>query len=58
VQKPVERAAPKAHREPRPLNPSEESQLAETVAGVDHDGLRDALKRLGRGVLAGGVEKN
>jgi hypothetical protein len=58
VQKPLERASRKAVTEPRPLNPTEESRLDETVAGVDHDGLREALKRLGRGVLAGRLEKN
>jgi hypothetical protein len=58
VQKPIERAAPRAQREPRPLNPVEERHLAQTVAGVDDDGLRAALERLGRGVLADSVEKN
>jgi hypothetical protein len=58
VQKPIERAIAKEHREPRPLDPAEEERLAGTLAGVDDDGLREALKRLGRGVLAGNVAKN
>lgn len=58
VQRPIERAARKAAPAPRPLEPAEERRLAGTVAGVDDDSLREALKRLGRGVLAGNVAKN
>ena len=35
-----------------PLPPGAEAQLAETLSGVANDGLRAALDRLGRGVLA------
>jgi hypothetical protein len=58
VQKPIERAGSTARPEPRPLEAAEESRLADTVAGVESEGLREALTRLGRGVLAGKVAKN
>jgi hypothetical protein len=58
VQRPIAHAAAEPRHEPRPLDPAEESRLAATVAGVEGDGLREALKRLGRGVLAGNVAKN
>lgn len=58
VQKPLDRGPRKAPVAPRALNPAEEDRLAETVAGVADDGLKEALKRLGRGVLAANVAKN
>ncbi len=54
VQKPLERKARKRVVEAPALSASEEAELDGAVAGIDHDGLRDALKRLGRGVLKAG----
>ena len=54
VQKPLERRTRKALAEAPALSDAEEAELDQTVAGIDHEGLRDALKRLGRGVLKAG----
>ena len=54
IQKPLERTPRKRVAEAPVLTVSEEAELEQTVAGIDHDGLRDALKRLGRGVLKAG----
>ena len=51
IQAPV--AGPAETPAPRPLDPEGEARLSDAVAGVEDDGLRDALARLGRGVLAG-----
>lgn len=50
VQAPIGRAAP---HQPgaQPLAPEAEAKVASTVAGVEHDRLREALGRLGRGVM-------
>lgn len=53
VQAPVE--VPRGEeRSQTPLGTKEASRLAETIVGVEDDGLRAALDRLGRGVLSGG----
>jgi hypothetical protein len=52
IQAPVSvKGAPETQNE-RPLSQDAEAQLAETLSGVADDGLRAALDRLGRGVLA------
>jgi hypothetical protein len=58
VQKPIERSTRNGGAALRGLDPAEEEKLRAAVAKVDDDGLRAALERLGRGVLAsGGVQK-
>lgn len=52
VQGPVSAPAPPASPQLRPLRPAEESRLAATVADVADERLRQALARLGHGVLA------
>jgi hypothetical protein len=49
VQKPVEDQAPR-RRAPRPLTPQEEQQIGAVTGGVEDDGLREALARLGAGI--------
>lgn len=56
IQKPLERKARKKVVEAPVLSSAEEAELEQTVAGIDHDGLRDALKQLGRGVLKAAQE--
>lgn len=50
VQKPVIDTARAKPRPPRDLTPEERSRLTKTVAGVEDDGLRQALERLGASV--------
>jgi hypothetical protein len=52
VQKPVGRALPRHAAEGRPLSPETRRRIAERVAAVDDEGLREALERLGRSVAA------
>lgn len=51
VQKPVAVAARPPRRQ-RPLSEGEDSRLQRMVAEVEDDGLREALARLGRSVIA------
>jgi hypothetical protein len=51
VQGPVQPAG-QPTRTPRPLDAQEESQLAGLLGSVESSDLRDALERLGRGILA------
>ena len=57
VQLPLNRAAEEKHAAAAALTDAEEASLASTVAGIDDDGLREALKSLGRGVLTGGPKQ-
>lgn len=52
VQGPIAAAGGETAPRPRPIAAEDETRLAETLAPVDNDGLRAALERLGRGVLA------
>ncbi len=52
VQGPVARRQPRQEPGERPLDGAAATRLAATLADVDDDGLRAALDRLGRGVLA------
>jgi hypothetical protein len=49
LQKPIDDAAPR-RLAPRPLSPEEEQRIGSLTRGVDDDGLRDALARLGAGI--------
>jgi hypothetical protein len=51
IQAPVRQAAAPAASPPR-LTPEDESRVAAAVSGVQHDRLRAALERLGRGVAS------
>jgi hypothetical protein len=51
IQAPVQPAV-QPGKAPRPLDPQEESLLARTLGSVESDELRNALERLGRGILA------
>ena len=51
VQKPVAPARERVRPRPRVLTAAENAQLARVVGGVEDDGLRAALERLGRSVL-------
>lgn len=51
VQKPVATSGPRARPRPRPLSREENTRLARVVDGVEDEGLRAALERLGRSVL-------
>ena len=55
VQKPVTPEAGRPRPTPRPLGEAEKARLAQTVGGIDDDGLRAALERLGATIL--GVRK-
>jgi hypothetical protein len=48
VQKPVRRVAEKQKPRLRPVSPAEEAKIARTVGGVEDQGLRASLERLGR----------
>ncbi|MDQ0470506.1 DUF721 domain-containing protein [Labrys wisconsinensis] len=52
-QGPVEAPSPRVPPRPRPLDAAGERALATRIAGVEDEGLRAALERLGRGVLGG-----
>lgn len=51
VQKPVLPTGPAKRQPPRPLTPDEKTRVAGTVAGVEDDGLRAALERLGASII-------
>lgn len=52
VQAPL-RSAPRPPRyRPRPLSEAEEAGIRESVAGIEDEGLRDAMTRLGRAISA------
>lgn len=52
VQKPVSLGEERRKLRLRPLSGEEVSKLARTVDGIEDEGLREALERLGRSVLA------
>jgi hypothetical protein len=52
IQAPIGRATPEPSG-PAPLTPEAEAKVAGTVSAVEHDRLREALGRLGRGVMRG-----
>lgn len=51
VQKPVMDTAPLKPRPPRGLTPAEKARLATTVSGVEDEGLRASLEKLGASVI-------
>lgn len=51
VQKPVARQKKPGPKAPRPLSPAEAVRLAGTVEGIEDDGLRASLERLGKTIL-------
>ena len=51
VQAPVGSPRPRTQGD-RPLDAEDEARLGEAISGVEDDGLRAALDRLGRGVLS------
>lgn len=50
VQKPIERLGPTRPRRLRALGAAEEARVADLTAGIEDQGLREALARLGRAV--------
>lgn len=52
VQKPVSREVKASRLPPRQLGADERARIEQSVAGIDDDGLREALERLGTGVSA------
>ena len=57
VQLPLNQAADAKPAAAAPLTDAEEALLTSTVASIDDDGLREALKSLGRGVLGSSVRQ-
>ncbi len=53
VQAPLDRTPKPVRTEERPLAPEDEARLKTATSGVADEGLREALDRLGRGVLKG-----
>jgi hypothetical protein len=51
VQKPVRSEAARPKPRPRPLSADEEGRIASVVGGVEDDGLRASLERLGRTII-------
>ena len=51
VQKPVRVERPPEKPKPRPLSANEAAKLARVVGGVEDEGLRSSLERLGRTVI-------
>lgn len=51
VQKPVNTDAPPPRRKPRALEEPERKRLSATVSGIEDDGLRASLERLGATIL-------
>jgi hypothetical protein len=51
VQKPVPRAAERPKLRMKPVSAAEEAKIAKTVGGVEDEGLRASLERLGRTIL-------
>jgi hypothetical protein len=51
VQKPVQSAGPRQKPRLRALSPDEEGHIAGVVGGVEDEGLRASLERLGRTIL-------
>jgi hypothetical protein len=51
VQKPLPKAAERPKPRLRPVSAAEEAKIAETVGGVEDEGLRASLERLGRTIL-------
>jgi hypothetical protein len=51
VQKPVTRAAERPKLRLKPVSAAEQAKLARTVGGVEDEGLRASLERLGRTIL-------
>ncbi len=51
VQKQVAPPEPPRRPQPRPLRPDESARVAGMVSGIEHEGLKAALERLGRSVI-------
>lgn len=51
VQKPVRQAEAPPRPRPRALTPPEKARLADAVGGIEDQGLREALERLGASIL-------
>lgn len=51
VQKSVAMTRPEARPRPRALNEDEQDRLARITGGIEHDGLRESLQRLGQSVI-------
>ena len=51
MQKPVRSEAARPKPQPRPLSADEEGRIAGVVGGVEDDGLRASLQRLGRTII-------
>lgn len=51
VQKPVHRAAEASRPRPRVLSAPEKARLSTAVSGIEDNGLREALERLGASIL-------
>lgn len=51
VQKPVRQAEAPPRSRPRPLTAPEKARLAAAVGGIEDDGLRQSLERLGASIL-------
>ena len=52
VQKPVKKAAERSKPRLRPISAAEEAKIGKVVSGVEDEGLRQSLERLGRTILA------
>jgi len=51
VQKPMPRAVERPKPRLKPVSPAEQAKIAATVGGVEDEGLRASLERLGRTIL-------
>jgi hypothetical protein len=51
VQKPVGQVDRRPKRRPRPVTAAEAASIAEAVGGIDDEGLRGSLERLGRTII-------
>ncbi len=51
VQKPVKKAPERQKPRLRPISGAEEARIGKTVSGVEDEGLRQSLERLGRTIL-------
>ncbi len=51
VQKPVKKAPERQKPRLRPISGAEEARIGRTVSGVEDEGLRQSLERLGRTIL-------
>lgn len=51
VQKPVQAHRPEVRRQPRALSEEERNRLARITGGIEHEGLKESLERLGQSIL-------